>query len=469
MFTNVRRLDRVALAVVLVAIGVTLLMVARGDRLGVQVVAVNPAPAGQDVSTRARIRVQFDQALAADPGFIALEITPAVEGMGRPAGDSLVFTPDRGLAPNTLYTVTLPAGVRSQQGRRLQEPVQWSFQTGLPRVVYLAADSAGRDQLFAVPVDLANPVDLTAGAAPVQLSDVPFGVWDYAVSPDGVHVAYAARNADDTADIWSVPAADPATAGQALVCPQAACTGVAWSPDGRYLAVGRRNATEFSSPMVSPPRLWLMDTQTGETAPVLADSQQLGFDPRWSADGLWLSYISPERGGVAIYQVEDGRAAFYPSITGEPAVWHPQRTELILTEMTADGQDYAAHMIRIDPVTDERVNLSAGETPVEDSSPAYSPDGEWIAFRRKELAGPGQTPGKQLWRMRADGAGAEALTADPAFDHGQPLWSADGRFLLFHKLPLRGPDIALSVWVMDVDSGQQWKIAQPGWRPAWAQ
>lgn len=469
MFANAKRLDRIALAVVLVAAGAALLMAWRGDRLGVQVVAVSPSAASQDVSTRARIRVQFDQRLAGNPDTSDLLIVPVVEGAVRYADDELLFAPSSPLAPRTTYTVTVPAGVRSQQGRRLLKPLTWSFQTGLPRVVYLAADSTGRDQLFAVAVDLTNSAGPQVSGPPVQLSQVPYGVWDYATAPDGGEIAFAARNADDTSDIWVVSVAAPESAAQVLACPEAACTGAAWSPDGRYLAVSRRNATELSSPMISPPRLWLMNMQTGETAQVLADDQRLGADPRWSADGRWLSYLSPERGGVGIYQVEDGREDFYPSITGEPAAWHPQRTQLVLTEMTADDQQYAVHMIAVDPVTDERVNLSAGETPVEDSAPTWSPDGEWIAFRRKELAGPGQTPGKQLWRMRADGSAAEALTADPTVDHGQPLWSADGRYLVFHKLPLRGPDTALSVWVMDAQSGEQWQIAQPGWRPAWAQ
>jgi Tol biopolymer transport system component len=78
------------------------------------------------------------------------------------------------------------------------------------------------------------------------------------------------------------------------------------------------------------------------------------------------------------------------------------------------------------------------------------------------------SPGKQLWRMRSDGRQAEALTALPDHDYGPPLWSPDGRYLLYHRFPLRGPDITISVWIMDTTTGEEWEVARPGQRPQWS-
>jgi Tol biopolymer transport system component len=69
--------------------------------------------------------------------------------------------------------------------------------------------------------------------------------------------------------------------------------------------------------------------------------------------------------------------------------------------------------------------------------------------------------------MAADGGDAQPLTADAAFDFGSTSWSPDGRYLLFHRLPLKGPDITLSVWVMEFATGQMWEVARPGQRPQW--
>jgi Tol biopolymer transport system component len=132
------------------------------------------------------------------------------------------------------------------------------------------------------------------------------------------------------------------------------------------------------------------------------------------------------------------------------------------------GDLYVVHLLLIDVTTNEQRNLSGESAHVEDGSPTWSLDGAWIAFRRKELDGPGATLGKQIWLMRSDGSNSRALTADPAFDHGQPVWSPDGRYLLFHKLPLKGPDITLSVWALDVETGEAWQVASPGQRPIWA-
>jgi TolB protein len=143
------------------------------------------------------------------------------------------------------------------------------------------------------------------------------------------------------------------------------------------------------------------------------------------------------------------------------------RSQLLINVMRQLGEQYVVHLLLIDANTNEQRNLSGDDARVEDGSPAWSPDGRWIAFRRKELAGPASTLGKQLWLIRGDGSEARALTSDPAFDHGQPVWSPDGRYLLFHKLPLKGPNITLSVWVIDTQSGEQWEVARPGQRPVW--
>jgi Tol biopolymer transport system component len=248
--------------------------------------------------------------------------------------------------------------------------------------------------------------------------------------------------------------------------------GVAFSPDSQLLAFSQRNATAFGVPVVSPPRLYLLELATGTVAPVFADDQQLAFDPRWSADGQWLSYLSPGLGGVGVYHLQNGTTRFYPTTTGEAAVWHPQRNELVLSEMISGGDYFEIHLMLIDPLTETRQDISvvadSGEViAVEDNSPAFSPDGEWLAIRRKELEGPRATLGKQLWVMRADGSEAYPLTQEAEVDHGPAVWSPDGRYLLYHRFPLRGPDVTVSVWVLDVASGQSWEVARPGQRPQW--
>ncbi|MDQ3248092.1 MAG: hypothetical protein M3Q45_02675, partial [Chloroflexota bacterium] len=213
--------------------------------------------------------------------------------------------------------------------------------------------------------------------------------------------------------------------------------------------------------------LWLLDLQTGKSAGIFEDDQRLGFEGRWSVDQQWLAYLSPDLGGVGVYNLATGAEKLYATSTGETGVWHPGRNELLISVMQQVGDRFFVHLLLLNPDADSQRNLSGTGSLVEDSSPAWSPDGAWIVFRRKEVAGPTATPGKQLWRMREDGSKPEMLTNDATVDHGPPVWSPDGRYVLFHKLPLKGPDTTMSVWLLDVESGEQWEIARPGQRPLW--
>ena len=73
------------------------------------------------------------------------------------------------------------------------------------------------------------------------------------------------------------------------------------------------------------------------------------------------------------------------------------------------------------------------------ASPKWSPDGQWVAFLKS-------TDGlTQLWRVRADGMGAEAVTHE-AFDIEDFRWSEDGGALLFAGRPaLRKSQEAIDV------------------------
>ena len=124
------------------------------------------------------------------------------------------------------------------------------------------------------------------------------------------------------------------------------------------------------------------------------------------------------------------------------------------------------HLIAIDVESGETVDLSGAGNPVHDSSAAPSPDGGWIAFKRKELEGPGATRGSQIWRMDPEGLRAEALTRDPAYDHGPPVWSPDGRFLIARRYPLRGPEVVPSLWLIDLATGALRLLVEPGDFPA---
>ena len=122
------------------------------------------------------------------------------------------------------------------------------------------------------------------------------------------------------------------------------------------------------------------------------------------------------------------------------------------------GDEIAAGTVTIKDLDLGRA-LSSG---VADNAAAFSPDGAWIAFGRT----PANTAaGRRLWLMRADGSDARPLTNDPAVTHGPPVWSPDGRTLLFQRYD--PAEETTSVWRLDVATGAETLVAEGGYLPGW--
>ncbi|GAB4449482.1 MAG: hypothetical protein Fur0044_45030 [Anaerolineae bacterium] len=450
---NLTRFDRVALALLLGLVILTLLLIWRGDQIGVQVVSVSPADGATGVSTRSLLQVTFDQKIAPLGSGFPLSITPPVSGTLRWQESTVAFVPAQPLAPDTTYTVSLATDLRSEQGRPLNNGLTWQFRTGRPRVLYVAPDAQNNDQLFVISPE---------GGQPGQLTQEKFGVWDYALSPGAATIIYAAMRQDGGSDLWEVATAG-GEARLLLACPEAACNGAAWSPDGSRLVYERRNML-IPGAAPGPPRLWWLDPATGETVPVFEDQQALGYGARWSPDSNWLSYVAPSQQGVQVYNINDNRSFLIPSRMGALAVWSPRGDALLVADIQRQEEGFAVHLLRADPTNGELTDLSGQKANVEDSSPIWSPDGGWIAFTRKVA---GASMGKQIWLMRPDGSEARYLTNDTEIHHSLPEWSPDSRYLLYQRYPLKELGAQPGVWLLDTQTERTQEVITPGNRPTW--
>jgi len=280
------------------------------------------------------------------------------------------------------------------------------------------------------------------------------GVGAFAWSPAGDRLAYI----PSTGALMAVNADG---SGQRELVAQGsgeAYTGVvrmAWSPDGEWLAYEWVDVLQKQS-AERDAGLWriradgsgateLLKAGTPATyEPILAgwssDGSHLLFwtDPQFSAsllaDGAPLSAL-PAKGGQPV-QLADSVLAYPDFVVPEPA--GTDRMAVIVGGYRGAWTNKVLHVFSIS--SGEGLTLTSPDLAA--SSPAWSPDGQRIAYvampDRGDLGG-GEDARlgmmqRRLWVVKADGSHAQQLTRDPAYRDEYPLWSADGSHNLFVRV-----------------------------------
>jgi acylaminoacyl-peptidase len=241
-------------------------------------------------------------------------------------------------------------------------------------------------------------------------------------SPDGTRIAYIARAADGSAQLFMYWMASGVTAPISNFTESP--SGLAWSPDGRWLAFMMSVPQERKPLKVELP-------ETPKNAkwadpPKLIDRMVFRADGEGYLPSTYTQLFIVSADGGAARQLTHGDF----DTSGPPAFTADGTGILISANRHADA-DY-------NPLDSEiyRIDLSDGSLRAltdrrgPDRHPVPSPDGKHIAylgFDDKQLG----YQATQLYVMDSDGSHSHSITASLDRDAASPRWLADGKTLVF--------------------------------------
>lgn len=292
-------------------------------------------------------------------------------------------------------------------------------------------------------------------------------------APDGRHLAFAEEEQNQLV-VWD---ATSHRTTLRLVCP-GIYTGVAWSPDGRYL-VGDCNSDSnvvtvwdartggvvrtIGGGQSSLDYAWspegdtlaLMTNNDGSPHPTIQlwniiQGKQVATFPllnagnkiAWSPDGQWLAVA--EMHGVRILSAESGEEAQYLSDDGNGVIniaWSPDSTRLLMATYLPD-KDSASSIFFPTPtmrvsvwqVADVRQTLVVLEQPAGDLPLVWSPTGDAFAVADDSIFGAAQVYDARTGAVRFVVRGQRQITALAWSPDGQTIATSEfeGMIALWH-------------------------------------
>jgi tricorn protease len=211
--------------------------------------------------------------------------------------------------------------------------------------------------------------------------------------------------------------------------------------------------------------LWACDLATGAVRQV---THHEDWDVLWPSAGAG-SIVYECGGWIWRYDVASGKSARVPiRVSGDFPQAEPYfknvKGDIASADISPTGKRAvfeARGEIFTVPAKEGEIRNVTSSAGVRETSPAWSPDGQWIAYLSD------RTGEYEIWLRRSDGSGEERrVTRDGDVWRFPPLWSPDSKKLAFadKKERLRWVDVA-SGRVTDVDRGTYSDITDYRWSP----
>jgi len=222
-----------------------------------------------------------------------------------------------------------------------------------------------------------------------------------------------------------------------------------WSPDGQQIV--------FDSDRSGNAQLYMMKADGSDPRP-LTDNSGQNVEPKWSPDGKWITYHCRQGFETRVCVLSlNGQPAGEP-IAGTTPVWSPVSPEGDVRLAYLCFQDIQSDICTARPDGSQLVNVT--NSPADEHSPAWSPDGNWLAF----VSNRGDDVDIYKVCVTCPGEPAAVRLTDEPRAAGWPAWSPDGEQVAYADVP--GQTLMLvNADRSDVTFLASGVFSPPTWRP----
>ncbi len=257
---------------------------------------------------------------------------------------------------------------------------------------------------------------------------------DAQISPEGKWVAYTVKTPDLKDDknktrVWMIST----TGGTPipLTAEDVSSEHARWSPDGKYLAFlsGRGGGKSDKEDEDKKKEIWLLNREGGE-AQKLTETIQDVDAYAWSPAG---DRIVLELQDPSIDEIEAAKSKDKSEAKPKPHPWVIDRLHFKEDEIGYLDRR-RKHLYVYALANHKMTQITSGD--YDDSAPVWSPDGRSIAFvsNRSDSQDPDRNFNTDIWVVAADntdgGTSLVKVTTNPGADES-PAWSPDGKWLAF--------------------------------------